>query len=199
MRPDQWVRGWKPSKLTREEALVEVARRYLHTYGPASHEHFGAWWGVAPARGRKVFRELGDELVEVDLAGEPASVLATDLPGIESARMPAGHLRLLPHFDPYKIGVRPRDMFVERRHYDRVFLKAGWMSPVVLREGRAVGVWAASKGAARTTITVEPFGRFDRPTLRAIEREADRLGPFLGAGAVEVVVGPVPRQRGAAA
>jgi hypothetical protein len=185
-RPDQWVPGWKDVKMSSAEALAEVARRYLHTYGPASHEHFAAWWGVPPTVGRRVFKASADELVELELDGGRVSALKRDLPAIESARMPDDDVRLLPHFDPYKVGVRPRSLFVPDAYYDRVYLKAGWMSPVVLEKGRAVATWEAGKGGRATTITVTPFEKLSRRSQRAVKDEAERLGPFLGGGDVAV-------------
>jgi hypothetical protein len=185
-RPDQWVPGWKEVELSTEEAMAEVGRRYLRTYGPASHEHFAAWWGGPPAAGRRVFKALAEELVELDLEGERVSALKRDLRRIESARMPDDDVRLLPHFDPYKVGVRQRSLFVPDAYYDRVYLKAGWMSPVVLEKGRAVATWEADKRGRATTITVTPFEKLSRRTQRAVKDEAARLGPFLGTGSVHV-------------
>ena len=186
VRPDQWVRHWTDSTLTTEQALGQIGRRYLHTYGPASHEHFAAWWGCTPAEGRRVFRSIEDELTEVDLDGERVSGLSSDLPAIQRARLPRAHLRLLGHFDPYKVGVRPRRIFVPDEFYDRVYLKAGWMSPVVLQQGRAVGTWEAKKGPRQTAVTVAPFASLSQGTLKAVRAEAERLAPFLGGGVIEV-------------
>jgi hypothetical protein len=188
VRPNQWLRRWKDSPLTTDQALAEVARRYLHTYGTASHEHFGAWWGSTPADGRRVFRSLADELVELDLDGDRVSALSSDLRAIRSAQLPRTHIRLLGHFDPYKVGVRPRRIFVPDAFYDRVYLKAGWMSPVVLEQGRAVGVWEAKKGPREIAVAVAPFARLSPSTIKAVRAEAERLAPFLGGGAVELSV-----------
>jgi hypothetical protein len=186
VRPDIWIPGWTEPTVGREEALVEVARRYLRTYGPASFEHFGAWWGAARATARRTFRSLADELTELELDGHRVSALTSDLPRIEAAQLPRTHVRLLGYFDPYKVGVRPRGIFVPDAFYDRVYLKAGWMSPVVLEKGRAVGVWGAERSSRATRITVAPFERLSAGTQRAVREEAERLAPFLGPGAVDI-------------
>jgi hypothetical protein len=189
VRPDQWIAGWKPMKLTPEDALRQIARRYLHTYGPASHEHFAAWLGTRPAEGRRAFKGLAEagELVDLDLAGDRVVALAADLPAMRSASVPVDHLRLLGRFDPYKIGVRPRGIFVPDAYYDRVYLKQGWMSPVVLRAGRAVATWDAARGGRRTTVSISPFVSLPKRALDDAEREARRLAPFLGGGEVDVL------------
>ena len=188
VRPDKWIPGWTEPTQSREEALVEVARRYLRTYGPASFDHFGAWWGAARATARRAFRDLADELTEVELDGDRVAALRSELPSIEAAALPRSHVRLLGYFDPYEVGVRPRRIFVPEAFYDRVYLKQGWMAPVVLEKGRAVGVWAAKKGPRQTILRIVPFGKLSKPTLRAAREEAERLAPFLGGGGLEIVV-----------
>jgi hypothetical protein len=84
------------------------------------------------------------------------------------------------------VGVRPRRIFVPGAFYDRVYLKAGWMSPVILEQGRAVGIWEAKKGPRKITVTVVPFAPLSPATLRAVRAEAERLAPFLGGGTVEL-------------
>ena len=69
-------------------------------------------------------------------------------------------------------------------HRARVYRPQGWLSPVVLVDGRIVGVWEhAAKGGA---VTVDGQPVRDGPTaaLRAgVEAEAERLAGFLGGDA----------------
>ena len=94
-----------------EEALREVCRRYLHTYGPARPKDFREWFGVATVQaGRRAsaVRLDRNELEEVDVEGHPAFVLAgdTDFPRAGTS------VRLLPEYDVYVMGFRERDQLV---------------------------------------------------------------------------------------
>jgi hypothetical protein len=99
------------------------------------------------------------------------------------AASPSGAARLLPAFDPYVIGSRPRASLVEKRVENRVFRAAGWISPVILVDGMAVGVWEHRKSGGRIDVTAEPFRRLTADQQEQIAGEVDRLGTFLGAPA----------------
>lgn len=47
------------------EARLELARRFLRVFGPASADSFSSWAGVRSAAAAKTFDDLRKELVEV--------------------------------------------------------------------------------------------------------------------------------------
>jgi hypothetical protein len=72
---------------------------------------------------------------------------------------------------------------VDGRFEDRVFRKAGWISPVVLVDGMAAGVWSHERGGGRVEVTVSPWRPLSAEHERQLGEDADRLGSFLGAPA----------------
>jgi hypothetical protein len=64
----------------------------------------------------------------------------------------------------------------------------GWISPVVLVEGRVEGVWEYESRRAATIVQVTMFSAPTAETRRHIEAEARGLGRFLGTE-VEVTYG----------
>jgi hypothetical protein len=62
---------------------------------------------------------------------------------------------------------------------DRIFRKGAWISPVVLIDGSAAGVWGYERGKREVEVNVEPFDRVSAATRKAMSEEADRLGAFL--------------------
>ncbi|MGH2663265.1 MAG: winged helix DNA-binding domain-containing protein [Actinomycetota bacterium] len=180
VRPDRWLGTWKEPD--GEEAWPEILRRYLRAYGPASREEFARWWGMQPAPAGRVMKGSAEELAEVEVEGYRASALAQDVPGLRRARL-HGPVRLLPAFDVYVVGIRPRVSLVERRFEKLVFRQAGWISPVVLVDGMAAGVWKHERNGKRIDVAVQPFGRLSPAHRNGVAEEADRLGRFLGAPA----------------
>ena len=180
VRPDRWLRGLR--RVDGEEARREVVRRFLSTYGPATADDLGRWLGFRGAEPKRMLRALEDELVEVEVAGGRASLLAADLDALKSASAPKS-VRLLPAFDPYVVGFRPRALLVDAAHEPRIFRPQAWFSPVVLVDGRAAGIWERERRGSRLEVRIEPFAGLSAATRRAIAEEADRLGEFLDAPA----------------
>ena len=86
-----------------EDALAELARRYLAGHGPAAPEDLAAWSGLALGRARHAFRLAGDGLEEVELDGRPLWMPAgAPVPRSSAAAAPV--VRLLGRFDDYLLG-----------------------------------------------------------------------------------------------
>ncbi len=180
--PATWVPGGidKPEAA---DALREVTRRFLAAYAPATAADLALWrGGFGPARGTRMLAALGEEAVEVDVEGQRAWVLARDVHEMASTSSPQV-ARLLPAFDPWVIGAsRDAAALLEPRHKTRVYRGQGWISPVVLANGRMVGVWRQARKGRRLLLEIEPFGRLRTWARTQIEAEAARLAAFLDCG-----------------
>ncbi len=165
--------AWEP-----QEALHEVTRRFLAAYAPATAEDLAHWWGVGPARARRMLAALGDEIVQVWLDERPRWVLARDVEHLARAATP-GVARLLPVFDPWVAGAsRAEPAALDPRHKERVFRPQGWISPVLLLDGRIAGVWEYDRRGRRLRVKVEPFGDLPAWAREQVEAEAERLAVF---------------------
>ncbi len=173
-RPDQWLGPWQPVET--EAATLEVARRYLSRYGPASRETLARWFGMpSPAEAGRWLKRLGDEAVAFD---DGTYMLAADA---EAEAEPAGVVRLLPAFDHYVIAApRDDDDVVAPAARARVYRPQGWLSPVLLVDGRIVGVWSHERKGASVEVEIQPFSRVSRAVRESAEAEAASLGAFLG-------------------
>lgn len=178
VRPAQWIGAW--ASLDPQQAIGEVARRFLATYGPATVDEFARWWGIEPAQAKKVFRALDAEIVPVNVEGWEAWLLAATAERLPT-QPPPSSVRLLPYFDPYTIAVaRHSQALLPDEYKARVYRAQGWISPVVLVDGHIAGVWEQEKQRAQAMVKVTMFAPPPAVVEQAIEAEANRLGTFLG-------------------
>src|SRR6266508_3202459 len=77
-----------------EEAAPAAIVAYIGAYGPTTAEAFLTWLGFGKRRLRAWFDELGDRLVEVEVDGERALVLAADVDELAAVK-PTRAVRLL--------------------------------------------------------------------------------------------------------
>jgi hypothetical protein len=183
VRPEQWLGAWR--RVDPDEALVEVARRYLRAYGPATKEDFARWWGNWPGASKAAWAGLAGELAPVSVEGLHAEVLASDLEAIarRTAPMP---VQLLPSFDPYLMGHSTRDHLFETVHSPKVSRTAGWISAVVLVDGRVAATWTHVTAKEILRIRVEPFERLTPKTKAEVKHRAELLAETLGLAKAEV-------------
>ncbi|WP_338204491.1 crosslink repair DNA glycosylase YcaQ family protein [Candidatus Nephthysia bennettiae] len=164
----------------------EVFRRYLRAYGPATADHFGQWFDLAPRAARRVAADMREELAEVSVEGQPLLLPAEDADA--DAGPAGGSVRLLPHFDCYLRGFHPRTQLVGG-HGDRAAGGTGRF-PVLLVDGRVAGVWERRQRGRRLEVRVDVFGRLGRQQSRQLQMEAARIGAFDEIEA-ELTTGPV--------
>jgi hypothetical protein len=184
VRPDQWIDGWR-EVIDEDEALREVCRRFLRTYGPARPSDFCEWFASAAfkvADARMLFDGLAAELTEVSVEGRRSFVLAGD----ESFDPPAGAVRLLPEYDVYVMGFRERDRLVPAavRALIAQHGRGRYEGPagvrLVLVDGIAAGLWKRRRRGGRIELRVTLAGRVGRAARTELELEAARIGTFLG-------------------
>ena len=183
-RPDSWLadrgQGRSPT-VDPGAALAEVTRRFLGAHGPATRDDLARWWGESPAAGGRMIKRLGAEVAPVEVEGQAAWALAGHVAELEAATV-SRCVRLLPGFDQYVIGAtRHSDRLLPGDFKARVHRSQGWVSPVLLVDGRMDGVWRHERSGRRVTVTVEPFVAVPRWARQAAEQEAERLVAYLDA------------------
>jgi hypothetical protein len=177
--PRSWIPGWPGSLPPQEEAGVRLVRAFLGAHGPATPQMFDAWLfgGTAPKAVLKGwFRELAPELTEVETDdGATLTALTAHLDSL-AGTAPSAAVHLLPGFDQYILGA-PRDLapLLPPELKARVSRQAGWISPVVVHEGRVAGVWEA-KGGDITLDLAAPVP--PAPLDAAVSRMRELLGAF---------------------
>lgn len=184
VRPETWIPHWHDTPAAQAER--EFLRMYLRAHGPATVRDFATWTYMRAADAREVWGRMESELTAVDVGGQIGWVLRDDLPALRRAAIERPLVRLLPFFDSLLLGVRDKSHLVDAAYYERVYRPQGWLSPVVLVDGRIAGVWSHERKRGRLVVRVQPF-RGMAPAIRArVRDEATDLGRFLDMSGVTV-------------
>jgi hypothetical protein len=165
---------WRPGGLAdwpTAAAEVELARRWLRAYGPATADDLRWWAGWGKTQLSRVLTEL--KPAEVDLAGVPGIALADDLAPVPEVEPWAA---LLPGLDSTPMGWQQRDWFLGE-HGPRLFDQAGNIGPTVWWDGRIVGGWAQDRGGEIVCRFLEDAGS---AAAAAVDAAAARLAGRLG-------------------
>jgi hypothetical protein len=154
-----------------EAAEVELARRWLQAYGPATPDDLRWWAGWGKTQLSRVLTEL--KPAEVDLDGVPGIALAGDLAPAPEVEPWAA---LLPGLDSTPMGWQQRDWFLGE-HGPRLFDQSGNIGPTIWWDGRIVGGWAQDRGGEIVCRFLEDAGS---AAAAAAGTAAERLAGLLG-------------------
>ena len=172
------------------EACLELARRYLHVFGPTTAAAFGAWAGVRPAQARRAFDVLARSLTPVRTVIGDGWILAGDEPLLRASAHRAAGVRLLPSGDTYSLlKAGEREVLVpDARHRRELWTPRVWPGALMV-EGELVGTWRR----AEANVGIQPWRELSAAERDAVEAEAESL-PLPGvAGRIRVGWGR-PRQ-----
>jgi hypothetical protein len=162
------VRDWlgEQRPVDREQAVAELARRYLVGHGPADDRDLARWAGLPLRDARAGLNAIASELGQRD----DGLVELADRP--DPAPLPPP--RLLGAFDPLLLGWSSREEVVGP--HKLLVTNNGIFRPFALVEGRAVARW----GLAGGKVTIEHLSEVRKKDAAALESEAQRVLEFLG-------------------
>ena len=167
-----------------DAATPTVLARFLDAHGPATRDDLARWLGVTPKAARLILARHAEALTEVEVEGHKAWMTPAGA-AAAAASGPADGVYLLPGFDPYVLApISHRAHTIPDGRVDEVSRTAGWISPVLLVDGRIAGTWEIETADGVTTATVTPFARLPAPVVPAAraqhaQRYAAVFGPHL--------------------
>ncbi len=186
VRSERWLKDWKDIPVETAERLL--LRKYLGAFGPATIGDFALWAGFYMRDAKPIWAAEEKNMVTVDVEGWKASILQSDLSDLESADLDETVVRLLPYFDSYLLGHKSHLNIVDEKNRKKVYRNQGWVSPVVLVDGRAEGVWGYEQKKNDLEVRVSPFSKLSRGVLSKLEQEATELGRFFEASNVKTAI-----------
>jgi hypothetical protein len=176
------VDTWLPAQpqIEAADAQAKLLRTFLSAFGPATCHDFAKWSGIKTSDARMVMNALGNEILQVSVDGAPGWIRREDESELRRSELEKSAVRLLGPFDSFLLAHATKEHLVGATHFARVYRPQGWISPVVLCGGSIAGVWFPKTSGKATTLSVELFGRPTLAMRKAIGREADAMGTFLG-------------------
>jgi hypothetical protein len=172
-----------PPEADPRDARLELARRYLHIFGPAAPQAFARWAGIGLRHGVAAFEALRQSLTPVLTPVGDAWILTQDEATFRAAPRPVAPARLLPSGDAYLL-LHGADRHLLAPDADRrcaLWTPRVWPGGLLVG-GEIAGTWRR----ADAVMTVQPWWRLSRAERDAVASEAESL-PLPGIGGRIVV------------
>ncbi|MEP7239808.1 MAG: winged helix DNA-binding domain-containing protein [Devosia sp.] len=179
---------WLPPPHKRPLSRIDLLRRYLAAFGPASISDMQVWSRLTKLSVE--FEVLRDELV---VFTDEAGRTLYDLPDAPrpDADTPAPP-RFLPLYDNAYLGYDDRSRLLAAGDVKRLNILAEF-KPALLVDGIVAAGWAVRRSKERATLSVEPYHRLAKAHRREIEAEGEAFIRFVAddAATFDVEILPV--------
>jgi hypothetical protein len=158
--------------MSHREARLELARRHLRSYGPATPEAFGRWAGIGVPAAMAAFEQLGESLAPVRTPVGEAWILSEDEGLFRAEPGPTAPARLLPSGDAFfLLQGADRELLVPDAGRRRELWTPRVWPGALLVDGEIAGTWRRA-GAVLTVRRWRPLSGTERD---AVEAEAASL------------------------
>jgi hypothetical protein len=159
-------------ELDPREARLELARRYLHVFGPATPAAFAKWAGIDSAGGCVAFEALAAELMAVRTPIGDQWILAADEPSFRAAPSAAPPARFLPSGDTYFLlhGADRELLVPDESRRPELWTSRVWPGALLVG-GEIAGIWRR----ASRVVEIQTWRRLTTAERQAVEAEAESL------------------------
>jgi hypothetical protein len=161
-----------PPDLDPGAARLELARRYLRVFAPATAEAFGQWAGIGPRAGIAAFAALGGSLTPVRTPVGEGWILGEDEAAFAAVPRVTAPARLLPSGDAFfLLQGAGRDLLVPDPGRQRELWTPRVWPGGLLVDGEMTGTWRR----AGKMLTVRAWRRLSAAERDAVAAEAASL------------------------
>ena len=167
---------------TRDEALLEIGRRYVEGHGPAQVGDLAWWSGLTMSDARIALESATPPLLRETIGGRTFWASPTE----PAPRFTSPLLQLLPNYDELLIAFRDRTDHMDPRLPSAARVAQVVLAHIVVRDGLVVGGYRRRDEGSHTSLRVDALIELDRSERAGVQAAVDRFATFLGRP-VEVV------------
>ena len=169
------------SKLKESEARTWLINQYMRAFGPVTEQDIKWWTGFSKTMVQKALNRVHSKIDHVKISPLKGEflILHSDRVLIQKAELADKQtVNLLPSLDPYLMGYKKRERYLQLDYYDYVFDRSGNCTLTILLDGRVIGVWDFT-GDTEPSVKLFLFKEMNKRVLREIYEKARGIGQFM--------------------
>ncbi|MBU7046151.1 MAG: AlkZ family DNA glycosylase [Theionarchaea archaeon] len=173
------------SSINEEKAKETLVTQYLASFGPATETDVSWWTGWTKTETKRILEDLQGQILRVDVEDiENDFMILKSQENTLNTLNPQQCVTLLPLLDPYIMGYKNRERYLNPEYTDLVFDRSGNATSTILLNGRIIGIWDFEE--TPSVVKVLLFEETKEPIFQEICLEAKRIGKFIAEKNVEV-------------
>ncbi len=162
-------------------AKKRIIQQYLTSYGPTTITDIAWWAGFTKTEVKRELSEITEDTSTIkisNLSGE-FYILRSDLEHLIKMQ-PSNDvtINLLPFLDPYIMGYKERERYLDRKFYDYIFDRSGNSTNTILVDGKISGVWDVYEKPV-PIIKLYFLTSQEQQIMKKTKKKAKELGKFI--------------------
>ncbi len=170
-------------KLTDEnetQAIQILVEKYIRRFGPATENDLAWWTGLTKTEIRRGLSVIEPDLSKIKISSIQGVfiIFRSDLDSLANLKLfDKPILSLLPRLDPYPMGYKERERYLNSENYNKIFDRSGNATSAIFSDGVAVGVWDIEE-KPKPKIKYHLFNSLEKDLIAELHSEAIRIGKF---------------------
>lgn len=180
------------------DAQALIVEQYLTSFGPVTEEDITWWTGFPKRQIQQILKKMYNTVFQLRIKGINRKYLilrSEDEPIKNEGSLRDPLINLLPSLDPYIMGYKDRERYLEPQIYYYVFDRSGNSTSTILLNGRVIGIWDFED----PLIKIFLFDNVQNTIFKEICRKAMELGSFISGKEVRLKecssMIPLPKRR----
>lgn len=177
----EYFPGLDLNSISEDKAIALLVSWYLRAFGPVTIRDVIWWTGLNKRSVEQALKRLEEKTIAIDVLGfaDDLLMLRTDESLIKTIpRINKPVVNLLPSLDPYIMGYKDRDRYLDPGRCEYVFDRSGNATSTILIDGNVAGVWDIENSAS-PSVKLFLFDEVERGILSTIRQKAAALGSFV--------------------
>lgn len=146
------------TKLTKEEGLAKLAKRYFESHGPATLLDFSWWSGFPPTICQNTINAIKLQLNFVEIENQTYYFVNQNY----NKNKFNESVHFLPAFDEILISYKSREASILLEHQSKAFTNNGIFKPVILENSKVIGTWKRTIKKDHAKIETEFFNETEK-------------------------------------
>jgi hypothetical protein len=177
------------NQYTQDEAIQLLIQKYIKSYGPVTLNDITWWLRFTKTHAKKILNSLESQIEKIKIADLDLEYYLFKVDIYELSKSTFGEknvINLLPRLDPYLMGYKNRDRYVNQDEYEFIFDRTGNATSTILLNGRVIGIW---------DVVVKPkpllkwilFEEKEVDIMEIIIYEGKKVGKFMAGQDVDIL------------
>jgi len=182
---NEYFPNMKLNRTNEENARKTVIQWYLASFGPATLDDIAWWTGFPKSQVRHMIENLKDKITYLDISdlNKTLLMLRQDETPLKLTRDEEKRvINMLPSLDPYVMGYKDRERYMNLEHYDYIFDRSGNATSTILLDGKIIGIWDFKEPVIKIFLLEDNTADL----LKEILAKARSLGVFTSGQDVDV-------------